>query len=83
MVEQHKDYTSYDKLAGRPLLDGSRLRVTFPDGTVEDVAVVTTERSGVTGACFDQWSDSTAYGVVTYRGARALVPLRGLEAAWL
>lgn len=71
-----------DQLGGRTIRDGERLRVRFPDGTVEELRAVVESSSH---ADSDMGRDITipvhrAFARIDYHGASVLMSLVGLEA---
>ncbi len=73
-IETLSDFGGKDYLEGAPVRAGETLRVTWPDGSQEEVIVNLQVRQGA------DWMDALAHADGLYRGQPCLVKLSGLEA---
>jgi hypothetical protein len=78
----YSNWGDWEQLDGKTLVDGEALRVTWPDGSTLDALVKVVDHGQAISDHGSSYTGSRvrAYVEIDYRGVRALVPIRGLEA---
>ena len=81
IMDACKDWCDIDRLHGNALVDGEKLEVMWPDGTTEAVKVHLVDHSYAVNDMGSMYNVPVlkAHADTLYHGARALIPLHGLN----